>query len=183
MGRIVGIPPHLRKCSAKTQDITRHALKIWDNLHKREHWEYNSPLIPLKDTEYFVPGIEDLFGKWIKDIMRQDKICTYQELKDKDNLLVIDPWRYNQLIHFIDSLPHPIRTVENLLPLEKICMEKKRKGGFFKIYRALREMGDFEAPPYIKKWEMEWIVGLKTRKCGRYWEGPMPLPLTVSYWS
>lgn len=137
LGRIVWIPPQCRKLSTEIKEITKHALKIWDNLHKREHREFNSPLIPLKNTEYFAPGKEDLFGKWIfkedaqlKDVMRQGKMCTFQELKDKDEWFVIDFWRYKQLKHFVDSVPQPIRSMENLLPLEQIFMEKKGKGGF-----------------------------------------------------
>lgn len=90
LNKIIWIPPHLRKCSIVTHDITRRALNIWDTLHKSEHWGFNSPLIPLKDSDYFAPGKEEWFGKWIleenaqlKDVMCQDKICTFQELKEK----------------------------------------------------------------------------------------------------
>lgn len=137
LNKIVWIPPYLRKLSTGTQHITRHALKIWDSLHKREGWGFNSPLIPIKDSDYFAPGKEEWFGKWIleenaqlKDVMNQDKICTFQELKERESLLVIDPWRYNQLCHFIVSPSQPIRSVDNLRPQEKICTDKKRRGGF-----------------------------------------------------
>lgn len=47
LGKIIWIPPLFRKLSTETHIITRYALKVWDNLHKKEKWEYNSPLIPL----------------------------------------------------------------------------------------------------------------------------------------
>lgn len=42
---IIWSPPKSRKYSIETHKITRHALKTWDTLHKREHWEFNSPLM------------------------------------------------------------------------------------------------------------------------------------------
>lgn len=125
-GKNVWIPPQCRKLSTKTLDITKHVLNMWDKIHDREKWGYNSPLIPLKDTDYFLPGREDLFGRWIlkdeaqlKDIMSQGKLCTYQELKAKDKWFIMDFFKYRQLKHFVDTLPQPIRLVEDLRPLEK----------------------------------------------------------------
>lgn len=167
MGKIIWIPPQFTKLSKDTH-ITSHVLKIWDNLHKREKWEYNSPLIPLKDTEYFLPGIEALFRKWIlqkdaqlKNVMEQGKTCTYQKLKIKGELMVIDFWQYSQLNHFIETPPQPISSVKNLRPLEKLCVDTTGGRGISRIYRVLVEMKGSEIPPFIKKWEMELGIQLK----------------------
>lgn len=126
LGKNVWIPPQYRKLCTKTLDITKHALNIWDKIHNREKWGYNSPLVPLKDTDYFLPGREDLSGRWIlyeeaqlKDITSQGKLCTYQELKAKDNWFAMDNWKYRQLKHFVESLPQPIRSMEDLCPSKK----------------------------------------------------------------
>lgn len=104
LGKIIWIPAQFRELSEDTHSITSNALIIWDKIHKREKQGYNSPLTPLKDTKYFTPGIEKMFENWIiqenaqlKDVMVQDKKCTYQELKHKNELIVTDRWRYTQI--------------------------------------------------------------------------------------
>lgn len=103
LGKIIWIPAQYGELSKDTHSIIHNALKICDNLHKREKWDYNLPQIPLSDTKYFIPGIKIMFGNWItqkeaqlKDIMIQDKMCTYQEFKNKSEFMVIDIWQYNQ---------------------------------------------------------------------------------------
>lgn len=173
LGKNVWIPPQYRKLSTKTLDITKHALTMWDKIHDRDQWGYNSPLIPLKDTDYFLPGREDLFGRWIlkdevqlKDIMRQGKMCTYQELKAKDNWFTMDIWKYRQLKHFVDSLPRPIRSMKDLRPLEKALLEKKGRGGVSRIYRILIKLGEVECPTFFKKWEEELGNKISEREVG-----------------
>lgn len=56
---------------------------------------------------------------------------------------------------FIRSLPQPIRSKENLRPLEKMCLDKDRKGGFSQTYRSLIGLGNIETPSFIQKWEKE----------------------------
>lgn len=53
--------------------------------------------------------------------------------------MVIDEWQDNQLKHFIETLPQPIRSAENLLPLEKLCVDKRGKRVISRIYRVLIE--------------------------------------------
>lgn len=66
LGKIIWIPTHLRELSLNTQDIAQKTMAIWDMMHKREKWEYNSPLIPVRDRNNFPPGKGRLFGNWIK---------------------------------------------------------------------------------------------------------------------
>lgn len=94
--------------------------------------------------------------------MDQGKIYTYQELKSKREWRSIDEWQYNQLKHFTEYLPQPIRSEANLLPLEKICVDKGKKRVISKIYRALIERTGPDIPPYIIKWENE--LGICLRK-------------------
>lgn len=162
LDKIIWISPQQRKYSTETHAITKHAFKIWDTLHRKEHWEYNSPLMPLKDLEQFAPGKEEWFGKWLleeniqlKDIMHRGRICSFQEMQDKRDMLVINPWRYSQLKHYVGSLPQPIRSVDNLTPLEKICVDREGRGGFSRIYKVLVDLERLETPDYIGKWEKE----------------------------
>lgn len=69
--------------------------------------------------------------------------------------MAIDVWRYSQLKHFTETLPQPIRSVENLFPLEKICVDKGRRRVISRIYRVLHNGTGPEIPPYIEKWERE----------------------------
>lgn len=50
----------------ETDAPTLEVLKIWDLIHKKSKWKFNSPF-PLKGTSYFAPGKESLYGDWIKD--------------------------------------------------------------------------------------------------------------------
>lgn len=95
-------------------------MRFISQTRKQGKWKYDSPLIPLRETNYFSPGIK-LFGEWIKDensllkdIMEKVKICTIQELRRKTEQMVIDEWRYFQLKHFVTTLPQPIRSGEDL---------------------------------------------------------------------
>lgn len=160
--KIIWYAPKLRKQDTKMHEITRHALGVWDRVHKREHWQYNSPLMSLKEVDYFPPGKEEWFGKWLldenlqlRDVMDRGKICSMQELKKRGDRMIISPWRYAQLKHFIASLPQPIRTMNSLLPLEKICVERNKKSGFSRIYKILVELKRIDILPCISKWEKE----------------------------
>ena len=69
LGSIIWIPDKYRELGRQSHSITRHAIKIWDRVHKREKWDFNSPLMPIKDSNYFTPGLEKISGKWIKKKM------------------------------------------------------------------------------------------------------------------
>lgn len=162
LGKNIWIPPQVRKLNTKTFDITKHVLNTWDKIHTRERWKYNSPLVPLKGTDYFPPGREDVAGRWIlseevqlKDVTNQETLCTYQDLKVRETRPVMDSWKYRQLKHFVESLPQPIRSIEDLYPLEKALIKKSRRGGMSRIYRSLIEMGETDRPRFLGKWEEE----------------------------
>lgn len=160
--KIIWIPQQYRSLDIKTHSLTKHALKIWDKINKLEECGYNSPLIPLKGTKYFPPGNESPFGDWIKeedaqlkDILVMGRICTYQELKIKKRQWKINEWRYLQLRHFVEGLPQPLRTEEELNPLEKLSLSPNKKKGISKIYKILLRGRGEEVPPFIEKWENE----------------------------
>lgn len=80
-------PPRFRKLGPDTHIITQLTFKTWDLMHTNNSWEYNSPLIHLKNNELFPPGREGVGGNWIinnetqlKDITKNGKICTFQHL-------------------------------------------------------------------------------------------------------
>lgn len=104
LGRIISIPPQYRALGENTHAMTQNVLRIWDLIHKQGKWKYNSPLTPLKETNFFTPGKAKLDGAWIKnenaqlkDITEKRKICTIQGLKHKTDLLVINEWRNDTL--------------------------------------------------------------------------------------
>ena len=66
----------------------------------------------------------------------------------------INEW-YQQLNHFIQGLPHPLRSGDQLSDLEKICTTERSKGIVSKLYRILMKMGEPGIPPFIGKWERE----------------------------
>lgn len=114
-----------------THEITHTALKIWDTIHIQNKWVYNSPLIYLKENEYFAPWKRSVGGNWIKkenaqlkDIIKMGKISTFQDLKLDTDLMVIDAWCYLQLSQFVEKLPQPIRYREDYRPLERLCLRK-----------------------------------------------------------
>lgn len=85
LGNIIWIPPQFRELSESAHDITQKVLAIWHFMHTQEKWEFNSPLILLRETNYFPPVKGILFGEWIekenaqlKDIMERGKNDTLQ---------------------------------------------------------------------------------------------------------
>ena len=66
LGKAIWIPAQFRQQKEHMHTITLTSMSIWDRVHKKEKWGYNSPLIPLNDTNYFAPGKASLFGNWMK---------------------------------------------------------------------------------------------------------------------
>ena len=62
LGKEIWIPPHFRQQNTHMHTITLASMSIWDRVHKKHRWGYNSPLIPLFDTNFFAPGKIGLFG-------------------------------------------------------------------------------------------------------------------------
>ena len=63
----------------------------------------------------------------------------------------INKWRYQQLSHYIQKLPQPLRSGEQLTELEKLCSTEGTRGSISKLYRILLEMDEQSMPPFIKK--------------------------------
>lgn len=108
---------------------------MWDLMHTNNSWEYNSPLIYLKNNEMFPPGMEEVGGNWItnnetqlKDIMKKGIISTFQHLDTQRNFMRINDWRYVQLSHFVESLPGRVREEKDFRPIEKIFCNDKSGG-------------------------------------------------------
>lgn len=104
LSHIIWNPPKFRALGTETAALTHNSLKIWDQVHTQNKWTYNSPLIYLKENIFFEPGRREVGGNWIKrdstqlkDVIREGKICTYSDLKDRSENFSIDPWRYLQL--------------------------------------------------------------------------------------
>lgn len=87
------------------------------------------------------------------------KICTFQELTNKKDVLEVNRWRYAQLKHFVESLPQPIRSEDSLLPLERLCSATDGRRGISRIYKILNGLKILGPPPFIKKWEEEMGTG------------------------
>lgn len=55
LNHMIWNPPCQRSLGKETHYITHLTLKIWDQMHQINKWEYNSPLIFLKDNVFFPP--------------------------------------------------------------------------------------------------------------------------------
>lgn len=78
--KVISVPHKYRNMGGNTHELTRNVLKISDTIYRKAKWEYNSPLIALEGTIFFLPGNER--NNWIKnahlkDIMERGSICTY----------------------------------------------------------------------------------------------------------
>lgn len=106
----------------------------------------NSPLIAIKENDYFTQ---------LRDIIKNRKILSLQDFKCNKDSWVIDEWRYLQLNHFIKKLPQPIRSGEDLMELEQLCLAGNSKNIISKLYKLLLTVDGVEIPPYFTKWERE----------------------------
>lgn len=91
----------------------------------------------------------------LKDLMEKGELLTLLEIKYIKEWVEIDEWRYFQLKHFVTSLPQPIRSGENLLQLEELCVVRKVKSGISQVYKILPELAGSGRLPFIEKWEKE----------------------------
>lgn len=89
-------------------------------------------------------------------------MSTFQEMQHSTDVIVINEWRYLQLKHFVENLPQPIRTGEELMPLEGLCTAVNKRNNISKIYKILIEVEELEVPPYFNKWEKE--LGIRGKK-------------------
>lgn len=81
--------------------------------------------------------------------------------------MIIDGWQYFHLKHFFESLPQPVRSTDNLLPMEKLSLATDRRKGISAIYKMLMEGNGRERPPYISKWEEELGTQVNDSKIGK----------------
>ena len=126
LNKNVWIPPKFRKIGTDTHSITKNVFKVWDILYRQEKWEYNSPLIPLAGTNFFPPGNKTRMGrhlgtKKLGEVVTQGKIRSRNDLQTQEGVQHITDWEYFQLIHFVSTLPQPIREDTTLNPIEKLC--------------------------------------------------------------
>lgn len=173
LNHMIWNPPQHRNLGVDTHVLTHLTLKIWDQIHRTRKWEYNSPLIYLKDNTYFPPGMEEVGGNWIlnreaqlKDIINRGKICTYKELVIKRDLLKVNGWRYGQLEHFVKSVPGSLRDEADYRPMEKLFCRATAKRNISAVYKILINHEGEIAPPFIKKWEEDLGV-----RCEKRWVG------------
>ena len=162
LAKVIWIPERFRNLDTNTHIITRHAIKVWDNIHKKENWKHNSPLIPLQGTKFFAPGEEKELGKWIEegeaqlgDIVEKGKIITLAELKQRKENWKINEWRYIQLKHFTLSLPQPLRDINDLRPLEQLCLKDKIINNISNVYKILLTITKERGITLKEKWERD----------------------------
>lgn len=91
----------------------------------------------------------------LKDIINRGKIRTFQELAAQGDLMIVNGWRYGQLLHFVRSLPGPLREEVDYRPKEKLFCRDIAKRNISAFYKILPSSGGPKIPPFIKKWEEE----------------------------
>lgn len=69
--------------------------------------------------------------------------------------MVINELWYSQLKHFFTTLPQPIRSGGDLLPLERLCIAANTRNGISLICKILVTLKKLEILPYIEKWAKE----------------------------
>lgn len=102
------------------------------DLHDHDLLLHLLPLMPLLNHGYFLPGSMDSgFKSWSPEgpLLRHHLLQSYA-LKPLPSILgpksitFMDRWRYNQLNRFILSLPHPLRVLQDLNPIESMFIHK-----------------------------------------------------------
>lgn len=166
--KLIWIPPQHRELGNRVNFLTRNTFRIWDGVSKRCHWEFNSPLISLLNTDYFLPGKgEHLYftrrakkdAIQLQDVMRGNRL--YTEITWAWGNKPLDKWRYAQIQHFARSLPQPLRGRDQLRVIEKLLSTPTSvKGSISKLYRVLRREASKGHPTFLEKWERE-IGGLE----------------------
>ncbi|CAI9608092.1 unnamed protein product [Staurois parvus] len=119
-------------------------------MHKQLKWDFNSFLMPLRNSRFFPPGREEISGKWIRnegaqlrDIMRGVELRTLKDLEKEEGkiFIKIDSWSDNQLKCFVGKLPKPLRSRKDWNLFERLLESRgDGKHGTAKIYKILTEL-------------------------------------------
>lgn len=129
----------LRGLAPTISPLTRSTLALWDSLHNRYCWEYNSSIMPLLRHGYFMPGVLDLRS-----------MCRV------DQPTFMDQWQYVQLSQSIWSLPQPIRSLKEQNPIEAIVHHKDSSQHCISLfYKALLTLQNPDYPDYTGRWEAD----------------------------
>lgn len=151
----IWIPHKFRTLDLDSHKFTKKfVFKVWDALYRKEKWVYNSPLISLTGTNFFIPEKEIFFRAEIRNQQIKD-ICTKGKIKPAQELEVLYGWKLSewelfQLNHLLNKLPHPIRDGKELNQLEKLCAtQTPLKKGISKIYAILSDLEGQGRPSYI----------------------------------
>ncbi|CAI9577764.1 unnamed protein product [Staurois parvus] len=144
---------------------TRIVIREWDKMHKQRKWDFNSLLMPLRNSEFFPPGKEEISGRWImkedaqlRDVMEGVNLRTLEDLKKEEGRIFtgIDIWRYNQLKQFVEKLTKPLRTRKEWNEFEKYLEDRgDGKHSTAKAYKALTDLDRKFKLKYIEKWEKD----------------------------
>ncbi|CAI9539832.1 unnamed protein product [Staurois parvus] len=119
LSRSIWVPPQFRELEESTSIYTRIVIREWDKMHSQRKWDFNSLLMPLRNSEFFPPGKEEITGRWImkedvqlREVMEGVNLRTLEDLKREEGKIFtrIDIWRYNQLKQFVEKLTKPLRT-------------------------------------------------------------------------
>lgn len=165
----IWIPRKYRILDTDTHEITKNVFKIWDTIHLKNEWKYNSPLLALTGSNLFTPGreifeIQGIGNPRLKDITRNGKIRTRVEIEER-NGWKMNEWNYIQIRHLVSTIPHPLRDETKLTALEKLCSnETPLKNGTSKIYSILTDLEAQERPEYINQWEKEMNLKIDNQK-------------------
>lgn len=116
------IPRSHRNLDRNTSALTISSLDVWDAIHKKFSWNYDSPLLPLLNHTYFLPGLLDPgFKTWgpeepflLHHILDGNKLKPLHRILAPNPVTFLDKWRYHQLQHFLRTLPTPLRGVSDL---------------------------------------------------------------------
>lgn len=64
----IWIPHKFRALDLESHDLTKNVFKIWDAVYQKKDWVYNSPLMALTGTIFFLYQEKRYFLDWKQEI-------------------------------------------------------------------------------------------------------------------
>uniref|UniRef100_A0A8C5Q087 Reverse transcriptase domain-containing protein n=1 Tax=Leptobrachium leishanense TaxID=445787 RepID=A0A8C5Q087_9ANUR len=158
------LPHRAIPTAVRTHPLVGNTLRLWDRL-KFSHALSSSPspLLPLTSNPSFSPGVRPTLCRHLAEgsrllVLQVAHIPTQEALTSRNDLpplSFMDRFNFQQIHHYLSSLPEGHKLTRALSPFERFCsLGLALSHGISTLYSLLQSR-DSEPPLFMGIWETE----------------------------